>query len=114
MSHRNRLARRQCRDLRVGHPTGRGIRLEGRSVRGTHGYLTADPGTTGLEGLAGPAVTRLTILEQWQHVRGAHHGPLSQQTVMVIRERAAATDRDQPGVTLFGRIGTLLPTIRLA
>lgn len=72
VSHRNRLARRECRELRrIGHAPGCGIRLEGRSVRLTHGHLTAAPGSTDLEGLSGPAVIWLTVLEQWQHVLGA-------------------------------------------
>ena len=78
VSHRNRLARRQGRELRrVGHPTGRGIRLEGRLVGVTHRDLTADPGPPGLEGLSRTVVTRLTILEQGQHVVGAPQGPIT-------------------------------------
>ncbi len=47
MSHRGRLARRQCSELRwIGHPARRGIRLEGRAVCVTHAHLSADPGST--------------------------------------------------------------------
>jgi hypothetical protein len=55
---RNRLAGRQRGELRrLGHPAGRGIRLEGRSVCVAHAHLTADPGATYLEGVTGSAVT---------------------------------------------------------
>jgi hypothetical protein len=58
VSHRNRLARRQCSKLRwIGHPARRGIRPESRSARVTHTHLTADPGSTDVDGVAGPAVT---------------------------------------------------------
>lgn len=51
VSHRNRLARRQCSELRwIGHPAGRGIRPESRSVCLTHTHLTADPGSTDRSG----------------------------------------------------------------
>lgn len=57
VSHRNRLAHRQCSELRwIGHPARRGIRLESRSVCVTHTHLTADPGSTDIDGVAGPAV----------------------------------------------------------
>jgi hypothetical protein len=102
VSHRNRLARRQCSELRwIGHPAGRGIRLESRSVCVTHPHLTADPGSTDIDSLAGPAVTWLMILEQMQHVLGAQEGPVSQQSVVFVRQSAPATDGDQPRITLF-------------
>ncbi|HZM81654.1 MAG TPA: hypothetical protein VFC19_38525 [Candidatus Limnocylindrales bacterium] len=63
--HRSRLARRQCSELRwIGHPARRSIRLESRSACVTHTYLTADPGSTGIDSVAGPAVTWLMVLEQ--------------------------------------------------
>jgi hypothetical protein len=78
VSHRNRLARRQCSELRwIGHPARRGIRLKSRSVRVTHTHLTADPGATDIDRVAGPAVAWLMILEHMQHVLGAHEGPVS-------------------------------------
>jgi hypothetical protein len=102
VSHRNRLARRQCSELRwIGHPARRGIRLESRSVCVTHTHLTADPGSTDIDSVAGPAVTWLMILEQLQHVLGAQEGPVSQQSVVVVRQSAPATDGDQPRITLF-------------
>jgi hypothetical protein len=108
VSHRNRLARRQCSELRwIGHPTGCGSRPESRSVCVTHTHLTADPGSTGIDSLAGPAVTWLMILEQMQHVLGAQEGPVSQQPVVFVRQSPPATDGDQPRITLFGRIGTI-------
>ena len=86
VSHRNRLARRQCSELRwIGHPAGRGIGPEGRPMCVTHTHLTADPGPAGIDSLAGPAVTWLMILEQMQHVLGAQEGPVSQQPVVFIR-----------------------------
>lgn len=102
VSHRDRLARRQCSELRwIGHPARRGIRLESRSVCVTHRHLTADPGSTDIDSVAGPAVTWLMILEQMQHVLGAQEGPVSQQSVVFVRQTAPATDGDQPGITLF-------------
>ncbi len=102
VSHRNRLARRQCSELRwVGQPARRGIRLESRSVRVTHWDLAADPGPTDIDGVAWPAVTWLMLLEQMQHVLGAHEGPVSQQPVVFVRQGSPTTDGDQPGVTLF-------------
>ena len=47
----------------------------------THTHLTADPGSTDIDSLAGPAVTWLMILEQMQHVPGAQEGPVGQQSV---------------------------------
>jgi hypothetical protein len=102
VSHRNRLARRQCSELRwIGHPAGRGIRLESRSVCVTHPHLTADPGSTDIDGFARPAVTWLTILEQVQHVLGAREGPASQESVVFVRQSAPATNGDKPRITLF-------------
>jgi hypothetical protein len=72
VSHRHRLTRRQCSELRwISHSARPGIRLESGSVCVTHPHLAADPGPTDLDGVAGPAVTRLVLLEQMQHVLGA-------------------------------------------
>jgi hypothetical protein len=102
VSHRNRLARRQSSELRwIGHPARRGIRLESRSACVTHTHLTADPGSTDIDSVAGPAVTWLMILEQMQHVLGARESPVSQQSVVFLRQSAAATDGDQPRITLL-------------
>jgi hypothetical protein len=95
VSHRNRLARRECGELRwIGHPARRGIRLESRSACITHTHLTADPRSTDIDRVAGPAVTWLMILEQMQHVLGAQEGPVSQQSVVFVRQSAPATDGD--------------------
>jgi len=84
--HRGRLARRQRSELSwIGHLAGRGIRQEGCPARVTHAHLTADPGSAGIDGLAGRAVTRLMILEQVQHVLGAPEGPVCQQPVVLVR-----------------------------
>jgi hypothetical protein len=102
VSRRNRLARRQCSELRwIGHPARRGIRLESRSACVTHTHLTANPLPTDIDSVAGPAVTWLMIIEQMQHVLGAREGPVSQQSVMFVRQSAPATDGDQPRITLF-------------
>lgn len=86
VSHRNRLARRQRGEPRcIGQPAPRGIRPEGGLVRITHTHLAADPGATDIDGLAGPAVTWLMILEQRQHVLGAHEGPVSKHSVTLVR-----------------------------
>jgi hypothetical protein len=79
----------------------RGIRLESRSACVTHPHLTADPGATDIDSLAGPAVTRVKILEQMQHMLGAQEGPVSQQSVVFLRQSAPATDGDQPRITLL-------------
>jgi hypothetical protein len=56
--HPLRLARRQCSELRwIRHAARRGIRLASRSVCVTHTHLTADPGSTDIDSVAGPAVT---------------------------------------------------------
>lgn len=100
--HRNRLARRQCSELRrLGHPARRGIRLESRTVCVTHPHLPADPGSTDTDGVAGPAVTWLAILEQRQHVLGAQQGPVGQQPVVIVGQSAPATDGDQPRITVL-------------
>jgi hypothetical protein len=116
VSHRNRLARRQCSELRwIGHPARRGIRLESRSACVTHTHLTADPGSTDIDSVAGPAVTWLMILEQMQHVLGAQEGPVSQQSVVFVSQSAPATDGDQPRITLLREDRhTPIPTIHEA
>jgi hypothetical protein len=116
VSHRNRLTGRQCSELRwIGHPAGRGIRPESRLVCVTHRHLTADPGSTDIDSLAGPAVTWLMILEHMQHVLGAQKGPVSQQSVVFVRQSPPATDRDQPRITLFREDRhTPIPTIHEA
>ena len=102
MSHGNRLPRRQGSELRrIGHAASRGIRLESRSVCVTHTHLTADPGSTDIDSVAGPAVTWLMILEQMQHVLGAQERPISQQSVVIVGQSAPTTDGDQPRVTLL-------------
>jgi hypothetical protein len=114
VSHRSRLARRQCSEPRwIGHPARRGIRLECRSACVTHKHLTADPGSTGIDGVAGTAVTWLIILEQMQHVLGAQEGPVSQQSVVFVGQSAPATDSDQPRITLLREDRhTPIPTIQ--
>jgi hypothetical protein len=116
VSHRSRLARRECSKLRwIGHPARRCIRLESRSACVTHTHLTADPGSTDIDSVAGPAVSWLMILEQMQHVLGAQEGPVSQQSVVFVSQSASATDGDQPRITLFGEDRhTPSPTIHQA
>jgi hypothetical protein len=64
VGHRCCLARRQCSELRwIGHPAPRGIRLKSRSACVTHTHFTADPSSTGIDSVAGPAVTWLMIFE---------------------------------------------------
>jgi hypothetical protein len=100
--HRSRLARRECSELRwIGHPARRGIRLESRTAGVTHTHLTADPGPTDIDSVARPAVAWLMILEQMQHVLGAQEGPISQESVVFVRQSAPATDGDQPRITLL-------------
>jgi hypothetical protein len=100
--HRCRLARRQCSELRwLGHPARRGIGLESRLACITPTHLTADPGPTEIDSVAGPAVTWLLIFEQMQHVLGAQECPISQQSVVFVRQRATTTDGDQPRIALF-------------
>jgi hypothetical protein len=114
--HRSRLARRQRSELRwIGHVAGRGIRPKSRLACVAHAHLTADPGTTKIDGLAGPGVSRLAILEQMQHVLGARQGPVSQHSVVFVRQSAPATDGDQPRITLFREDRhTPIPTIHEA
>lgn len=102
VGHRGCLARRQRGELRrAWHITGRRVRLESQLARVTHAHVTADPGLARIDGLAGPTVTWLTILEQMQHVLGAQQSPPGEQPVMSVRESPAATNGDQPGVALF-------------
>jgi hypothetical protein len=116
VSDGNRLARRQCSELRwIGHSARGGIRLESRTVCDTHPHLTADPGPTDINRVAGPTVPWLMIFEQMQHVLGAQEGPVSQQSVVLIRQSAPAPDGDQPTITLFREDGhTPIPTIKEA
>jgi hypothetical protein len=53
-------------------------------VRVTHTHLAANPGSTDVDGLAGPPVSWLMIFEQMQHVLGAQEGPVSQQSVVLV------------------------------
>jgi hypothetical protein len=100
--HRDRLAGGQRGELRrIGHPPRGGVRLERRVVRIGHPQLPADPGPTDLDGVARPAVTGLLLLEQRQHVLGAHEGPVGEQPVVLVRQSAPAADGDQPGVALL-------------
>jgi hypothetical protein len=102
MRHRGRLARRQCSELRwVGHPARRGIGLESRLACITPTHLTADPGPTEIDSVAGPAVTWLLIFEQMQHVLGTQECPISQQSVVFVRQGATTTDGDEPRIALF-------------
>ena len=79
----------------------------------THTHLTADPGSTGIDSVAGPAVTWLMIFEQVQHVLGAQEGPVIQQSVVLVGQSAPTTDRDQPRITLFREDRhALIPTIQ--
>ena len=55
------------------------------------------------------------ILEQMQHVLGAQEGPVSQQSVVFVRQSAPATDGDQPRITLLREDRhTPIPTIHEA
>jgi hypothetical protein len=84
--HGSRLAGGQRGEpRRIGHPAGRGIRQESHLACVHHPHLTADPGPAGTDSIAGPAVTRLMILKQMQHVLGAQQGPVSQQPVVFVR-----------------------------
>jgi hypothetical protein len=84
--HSRSLARRQRGELRrIGHLAGRRVRQESRLARVTHPQLAADPGPAGVDGLTGPAVARLVILKQVQHVLGAQEGPVGQQPVVLVR-----------------------------
>ena len=116
VSHRNRLPGRQRSELRwIGLPSRRGIGLERRSVCVTHSHLTADPGSTDIDGVAGAAVTWLMILEQMQYVLGAQQGPVSQQPMVFVGQSAPATNGDQPRITLFREDRhTPTPTIHAA
>jgi hypothetical protein len=55
-------------------------------------------------------------LEEGQHVLSASRGPLREKPVIGIRERAAATQGDKPGVTaslVYERlVHQMLPLIR--
>ena len=111
--HRGRLARRQCSELRwIGHPARRGIRPKSRSACVTHTHLTADPGSTGIDSVARPAVIWLMIFEQMQYVLGAQQSPVGQQSMVFIGQSAPATDGDQPRIALFRKDRhTPFPTI---
>jgi hypothetical protein len=111
--HRGRLARRQCSELRwIGHPARRGIRPKSRSACVTHTHLTADPGSTGIDSVAGPVVFWLMIFEQMQYVLGAQQSPVSQQSMVFVGQSAPATDGDQPRIALFRKDRhTPFPTI---
>jgi hypothetical protein len=113
---RSRLARRQCSELRwIGHSTRCGICAESRPACVAHTHLTADPSSTRIEGVAGPAVVWLLIFEQGQYVLGTQQCPVGQQSVIFIRQRAPATNGDQPRITLLWEDRhILIPTIHEA
>ena len=89
VSHRDRLAGRQGSELgRIGQPARRGIGEE-RGCRAlpirTSPRIQERPRS---QGVPGPRVVRLVTLEQVQDVLGAHHRPLSQQSVVLVGESA--------------------------
>jgi hypothetical protein len=114
--HRSRLARRQRSELRrIGRPTRRGIRAESRLPCIAHTHLTADPGSTGIDSVAGPAIIWLLIFEQMQYVLSAQQCPVGQQAVVFVRQGAPTTDGDQPRITLLREDRhTVIPTIHEA
>jgi hypothetical protein len=116
MSHRNRLTCRKCSELRwIRHPAGRGIRPESRCVCVTRTRFTANPCSTDIDSVAGPAVTWLMIFEQVQHVLGAQESPVGQQSVVVVRQSSPATEGDQPRITLLREDRhTPVPTMHVA
>jgi hypothetical protein len=56
-----------------------------------HTHLTADPASTDIDSVAGPAVIWLMILEQMQHVLGAQGGP-SQLRIGGVRPSPIGSD----------------------
>jgi len=67
-----------------------------------HPRLAPDPRTTNLDGFPGSGLAWLLLLEERQHALGTDGGPLRQQCMVLVRQRPAATNSDQSGVTLFG------------
>jgi hypothetical protein len=66
-----------------------------------HTHLTADPGSTGIDSVVGPAIIWLLIFEQMQYVLSAQQCPVGQQAVVFVRQGAPTTDGDQPRITLL-------------
>lgn len=103
VSHRHGLPSRQRREPRhVRQSTCCGIGGEGGSMSVAHPRLAPDPRTTNLDGFPGSGLAWLLLLEERRHALGTDGGPLRQQCMVLVRQRPAATNSDQSGVTLFG------------
>jgi hypothetical protein len=80
-----------------------GLRMAGCRAGLGHRDLAAYPGARQLDGLARSSVSRLCHLEQMQHVLRAVGCPLGEKVVVGVLQRAAAANRDEPGVANFGK-----------
>lgn len=104
MGDRHGLPGREGGELRrVGQTASCRVRHERSLMRLTHADLTADPGTADVERVTRAGVARPHLLEEVQDVFGADGGPLREQPVVLVRQRSAAADGDQSGVTLGWR-----------
>jgi hypothetical protein len=68
-----------------------------------HAHLAAQPGTTGVDSITRAGVVRLGMLKEMQDVLCAEGCPLRHHPVIFVRQRSAAADSDQSGVTVGGQ-----------
>src|SRR5687768_7422679 len=68
-----------------------------------HRDLAPYPGSCQLDCLARSRVSRLGRLEQMQHMLRAVGCPLGEKPVVGVLQRAAAANRDESGVAIFGK-----------
>ncbi len=73
-----------------------------------HPDLAARPGTGQFDGSTRPVVIGLHFLEQVQHMLCTIGRPYPQQAMIGVREAAAATHSDEPGVPLLWQYHSLV------
>jgi hypothetical protein len=86
-----------------------GLRMAGCRARLRHRDLTPYPSSRLLDCLARSRVGRLHRLKQRQHVLRAVGCPLCEKPMVRVLQRAAAANRDESGVAIFGKDHRLAP-----
>ena len=86
-----------------------GLRMAGCRAGLRHRDLAPYPSSCLLDCLARSRVSRLRRLEQMQHVLRAVGCPLGEKPMVGVLQRAAAANRDESGVAIFGKDHGLAP-----
>jgi hypothetical protein len=101
----------RCMPRGTGQIPCSGVRLEGCRARLRHRDLAPYPSSRLLDCLARSRVGRLHRLKQRQHVLRAVGCPLSEKPMVRVLQRAAAANRDESGVALFGKDHSCRPPL---